>query len=169
MNTKSANFLHILPFAFLYILHEHIPDRKELICNDDRIYKYIPNYSKNKFWTDKIKYVLMSIPIIILLLKSQSEAIEHTLVITSYAIAIKSMMHFLTPCIPKEEFTNIIVLCSLLNLIYFQVIPKDKMTEAYVATMLYSVYLIAGRYTTSANIITDFSLVHLVFMYTKMF
>ena len=169
MITKNANFLHILPFLFLYIVYENQPTRKELVCSDDRLYKYIPNYSDMKLYKNYTKYALMCIPIALLLLKTQSEVIEHTLVITSYAIALKSFIHFVSPCIPKEEFSNIVVLCSCLNLIYFNVVPKEKVSGTYLLTILYSLYLIAGRRTTSANIIIDFSLSHLVFMYTKMF
>lgn len=169
MKTKNANFLHILPFIFLYILYENRPERKELVCNDDRLYKYIPNFSDTKFYKQTVKYLIMSIPLVVLLMKTNPEAIEHTLVITSYTVAIKAIMHFLTPCIPKEEFSNIVFISTILNLIYFNVVPREKMTEAYLVSILYSVYLIAGRCTTSANIITDYTLAHFIFMYTKMF
>ena len=111
---KSASFLHILPFIFLYILknHEKIEDVK---CGSDKLYKYIPD--KTNSFHPNMKLMLLSVPILLLLFKSKNNvSLEHTLVILSYAIAIKTSMHYMTPCLAKQEFTNIIAIVILLTL-----------------------------------------------------
>ena len=164
---KSASFLNILPFLFLYILLNH-QEQKDVKCDNDKLYNYIPNKSKNA--NRNLKYIISAIPILLLLFKSNNnKSIEHAFVVTSYAIAIKTAIHFMTPCIPKQEFTNIVMICMILNLRYFNIIPENHMQTGYLASVLYSIFLISRRETTSANIIIDQSLAHFVFMYAKIF
>jgi len=160
---KSASFLNILPFIFLYILknHEKVEDVK---CDSDKLYKYIPN--KTKSFHPNMKLLLLSVPIMLLLFKSNNNvALEHTFVILSYAIAIKTSMHYLTPCLPKQEFTNIIAIVLLLNLRYFDIIPEYQ--HCVIASGLYSTFLILTRETTSANIISDYTIGFLSFLLPK--
>lgn len=164
---RSASILNILPFLFLYILLNHQP-ANTVKCDNDKLYKYIPN--KSKHIKENIKYILSAIPILMLLLKSKdSKSIEHAFVVTSYAIGIKTLIHFMTPCIPKQEFTNIVTICMLLNLRYFNIIPQEHMQTGYLLSVLYSILLLSIRQTTSANLIMDYSLAHFIFMYIKMF
>lgn len=162
---KSASIINILPFVFLYILKTH-QKQNDIKCENDRLYKYIPD--KSKKLNSKIKWILLSLPILLMLLKSSNnESLEHTFVLLSHAIMIKTAMHFMSPCLPKEEFTNITFIMLILNLIYFDIIPKEHMKGGYISSILYSLFLISKRETTSANIIVDFSLAHFVFLLPK--
>ena len=162
---KSASFLNILPFIFLYILKNH--EKVEVVkCDTDKLYKYIPN--KSKLFNPYMKVIILTIPIILLLFKSNNNiALEHTLVILSYAIAIKTSMHYLTPCLAKQEFTNIIFIVLILNLRYFDIIPQEHITGAFIASGAYSALLISMRETTSANIISDYTISILSFLLPK--
>ena len=162
---KSASFLNILPFIFLYILknHEKVEDVK---CDSDKMYKYIPN--KSKSFHPNMKLILLSIPVLLLLFKSKNNiAVEHTLVIISYAIAIKTSMHYLSPCLAKQEFTNIVSIVILLNLRYFDIIPQEHMQGGFIASVAYSIFLISMRETTSSNIISDYTISLLSFLLPK--
>lgn len=163
---KSASFLHILPFILLYLLKNHQPIEKK-DCVTDKLYEYIPD--KSTKFNPNMKYFLLAFPILTLLFKSNNnQTLEHTFVLLSYAIGLKTAMHFLSPCLPKQEFTNIVSITILLNLIYFNIIPKEHIQGGYIISLMYSLYLISMRETTSANIIIDYSLAHLSFLYTKM-
>ena len=162
---KSASFLNILPFILLYILksHEKVEDVK---CDSDKLYKYIPN--KSKTFHRNMKFMLLSVPIILLLFKSDNNiALEHTLVILSYAIAIKTSMHYMTPCLAKQEFTNIIAIVLLLNLRYFNIIPQEHIQGGFIVSAAYSLFLISMRETTSANVISDYTIALLSFILPK--
>lgn len=170
---KSASFLHILPFIFLYILKNH-QKQIDAKCDEDKLYNLIPDKtkvnSKKEKVSSNIKYILSVIPIVYLLIKSQdNKPLEHTFVVLSYAIALKTAIHFMTPCIPKQDFTNIANIVILLNMRYFNIIPSEHMTGGYLLTVLYSLFLISQRETTSANIIMDYTFAHFVFLYAKMF
>ena len=163
---KSASFLNILPFIFLYILknHEKIENVK---CDSDKLYKYIPN--KTKSFHPNMKLMLLAIPVLLLLFKSNNNvAVEHTLVILSYAIAIKTAMHYMTPCLAKQEFTNLIAIVLLLNLRYFDIVPQEHTQIAFFGILpAYSIFLISMRETTSANIISDYTIALLSFLLPK--
>lgn len=162
---KSASFLHILPFIFLYILKNH-EKAEDVKCESDKLYKYVPD--KTKSFHPNMKIILLSIPLILLLFKSNNNvALEHTLVILSYAIAIKTSMHFMTPCLPKQEFTNIIAIVLLLNLRYFNIISQEHIQGGFIASAAYSVFLVSIRETTSANIISDYTIALLSFLLPK--
>lgn len=162
---KSASFLNILPFIFLYILknHEKVENVK---CDSDKLYKYIPN--KTKSFHPNMKLMLLAVPVLLLLFKSKNNvAVEHTLVILSYAIAIKTAMHYMTPCLAKQEFTNIIAIVLLLNLRYFDIIPQEHIQGGFIASAAYSLFLISMRETTSANVISDYTIALLSFLLPK--
>ena len=162
---KSANIMNVLPFIFLYILIFHQKQEK-VKYEADKMYAYIPNKSKNIH--PNLKKFLLAIPLVLLLFKSSNNvSIEHTFVILSYAIAIKSLMHFMTPNLPKREFTNVVFITLILNMIYFDLIPREHIHGGYLSTIMYSLFLIAGRETTSSNIIMDYTIAHLVFMIPK--
>ena len=169
-NYKSASVLNILPFILLYILHNHQDKEKEKSKPKvirDKLYDYIPD--KSKQFNTNIKYFLLVFPLIALLFKSdKSTSLEHTFVLLSHAVGIKSLMYFMTPSLPKQEFLNIIVITLVYNLIYFGIIPRDHRSVGLAATFLYSMYLISTRETTSANIIIDYSVVSLVFLAAKL-
>ena len=162
---KSASLLNILPFILLYILktNEKVEDVK---CDSDKLYKYLPN--KSKTFHPNMKFMLLSVPIILLLFKSNNNiALEHTLVILSYAIAIKTSMHYMTPCLAKQEFTNIIAIVLLLNLRYFNIIAQEHIQGSFIASAAYSLFLISMRETTSANVISDYTIALLSFILPK--
>lgn len=162
---KSASVLNILPFIFLYILKNHQKEEK-VKCDSDKLYEYIPDKSKKIH--PNLKKFLLAIPVLALLFKSNNNvALEHTFVILSYAIGIKTAMHFMTPCLAKQEFTNIVAITLLLNLVYFDILPKQHMHGGYLASVMYSLFLIAGRETTSANLIMDYTIAHFVFVLPK--
>ena len=162
---KSASFLHILPFIFLYILKNH-EKLEEVKCDSDKLYKYIPD--KTKSFHPNMKLMLLSVPILLLIFKSNNNiALEHTFVILSYAIAIKTTMHYMTPCFAKQEFTNIISIVLLLNLRYFDIIPQEHIQSGFIASSAYSLFLISIRETTSANIISDYTIAILSFLLPK--
>lgn len=162
-NIKSASFINILPFLFLYILKTH-EKKEDINCDSDKLYKYIPN--KSNTFHPNLKYFLLSIPIILLLVKSNtSTSLEHTLVILSYAIAIKTSMHYLTPCLAKQEFTNIIFIVLLLNLRYFNIIQEYQ--HCLIASGMFSAFLLSSREITSANMISDYTIAVLSFILPK--
>ena len=162
---KSANILNVLPFIFLYILIFH-QKQEDIKYEADKMYSYIPNKSKSIH--PNLKKFLLAIPLVLMLFKSNSNvSIEHTFVILSYAIGIKSLMHFMTPNLPKREFTNVVFITLILNMVYFDIIPKEHIHGGYLSTILYALFLIAGRETTSSNIIMDYTIAHLVFMIPK--
>ena len=164
---KSASFLNVLPFIFLYILKNH-EKIEEVKCESDKLFKYIPN--KTNSIHPNMKFMLLSVPILLLLFKSKNNvAVEHTLVILSYAIAIKTAMHYMTPCLAKQEFTNIIAIVLLLNLRYFDIIQPEHTQIASIVSVLYSIFLILMRETTSANIISDYTISILAFLIPKYF
>ena len=162
---KSASFLHILPFVFLYILKNH--EKIEVVqCDSDKLYKYVPN--KSKVFHPNIKWMLLSVPTLLLLFKSNNNlALEHTLVILSYAIALKTSMHYMTPCLAKQEFTNTVAIVLMLNLRYFDIIPSEHTQAGFIGVMMYSLFLISTRETTSANVISDYSITLLSFLLPK--
>ena len=163
-NIKSASFFNILPFIFLYILKNH-GRAEDVKCDSDRLYKYIPN--KKKSLHPNLKYILLLIPICILLFKSQNNiSLEHTLVILSYAIAIKTSMHFMTPCLAKQEFIHIISIVLFLNLRYFNIIPQGN-NEVVWVSIAYSLFFVLTRETTTANIISDYTIALLSFILPK--
>ena len=166
---KSASFLNILPFIFLYILKNHQNINNKINCDTDKLYDLIPNKNKENVQYN-LKYFITLIPILFLLLKGTNNVpIEHCFVTLSYAIALKTAIHFMSPCIPKQEFTNITNIIVLLNLRYFNIVPDDHMSKGYLLTGLYSLFLISQRETTSANIIMVYTFAHFVFLYAKLF
>ena len=161
---KSATILNILPFVFLYILKNH-QKQENTKCDTDRLYQYIPN--KSKAMHPNLKNFLLAIPVLALLSKSNSVSLEHTFVILSYAIFLKTAIHFMSPCLPKQDFNNITAITLMLNLVYFNIIPKEHLHGGYIATIMYSLLLIAGRETTSSNLLTDYIIAHFVFILPK--
>ena len=76
-------------------------------------------------------------------------------------------MHYMTPCLAKQEFTNIIAIVLLLNLRYFNIIPQEHVQGGFIASAAYSLFLISMRETTSANIISDYTIGLLSFLLPK--
>ena len=163
--TVSAGIMNVFPFIFLYILLNH-QEQGEQKCENDKLYGYIPN--KSKQLNSKYRLYILIAAVIALLIKSKTnETIEHSFVLLSYAIGLKTAIHFMSPCIPKAEFTNITIICVLLNMIYFNIIPNEHMTGGYLASFIYSLYLISTRQTTTGNVIIDNTIAHFIFLYIK--
>jgi len=167
---KSINILHLLPFTFLYIFHNNLQfkdkKKRDEMCKTDVLYKYIPNKSKDI--SEKIKWIAIVAPLLLMLIKSTKSAyLEHTFVVISFAIFLKVLIQFLTPCLPKFDISNIIYLCTFLNIFYFDILPKEHIQIGYLVSLMYSVLLLSMRDTTSANIIMDYVIAHSVFLYLR--
>ena len=167
---KSINVLHLLPFVLLYVFHNNLQfkdkKKRDEMCKTDVLYKHIPN--KSKEISEKIKWIAMGAPILLMILKStNSSYLEHTFVVLSLAVFLKVLMQFLTPCLPKFDISNVIYLSSFLNIFYFNILPKEHIQIGYLVSFMYSVTLLAMRDTTSANIIMDYIIAHSVFLYCR--
>jgi len=164
---KTASFLNILPFILLYILKNHTGDTGKPGEVKDKLYDYIPN--KSKSFNPNLKYWILAVPALVLLFKStDNTSLEHAFVLLSYTIGIKALMYYLTPSQQKRDFTNIIAITIVFNLIYFDIIPKEHRDKGLLLSGMYSVFLLSIRDTTSANIISDYSIASLAFLLGKL-
>lgn len=170
--TKSASILNVLPFILLYILYNHqepvVPQKgKQQVIVKDKLYDYIPD--KTNQISPNLKYFIMAFAIIGLLFKSNNNTtLEHTFVILSYVIGIKASMYFLTPSLPKRDFANIIFITIIFNLMYFDIIPREHRQGGVLGSIAYSILLLMRRETTSAIIISDYTIASLAFLFAKM-
>ena len=153
----------MLPFILTYLYISKNNNNDQTI---DRLYEYIPDKTKNI--NDKLNYIIIGITLLLLIMKSENnKSVEHTVKVISYTIMTKLMIYFMTPSIQKKTFSNSIMICLLLNMIYFNVISLCRKHIAYIITIVYSVFQISQRKTTSANIIMDYCISHLMFLLSK--
>ena len=127
---KQATFANVLPYILCYIAQVSENKNDSPNKTKDRLYNYVPD--KSKTWKENNKWIMLAIPLIVLLFKSQTHVpVEHAFVLVSYVIGIKSLMNFLTPN-DNAEYINASIMCILLTLIYHDIIPKDKKNFAYI-------------------------------------
>lgn len=114
------------------------------------------------------------LPVLALIFSSNTDSLEHLLLICSYFSFIRSFsspkLTSSTSCqkpLTLDTFIHGFFLASILILMYNDIIPKSYISLSYVYALAFSSLYIISKNTTLDFVLQDYAFIHLIFFFTK--
>jgi hypothetical protein len=154
----------ILIFFCIYVLN--LKNKNVKCVTKDVMYNVIPESEHIKGY-DLTKICLMFAPLILLIKKSNSSVpLEHLTSLFSY-ITFIHLLKTTSTDLPCENLSMSFVISSCIILLYWNIVNKNDIYSTYFYVLLYAIFELSRRNTTTANIINDLLITHFVFYLTK--
>ena len=162
INLKYIQFIFIV--LSIYIIN--LKNKNKKCATKDVMYKVIPKSENGKGY-DLTKLCLMFAPLILLIKKSNSPIpLEHLTSLFSYIIFIHLLKTTSTD-LPCENLSVSFVISTCILLLYWNVVNQNDIYSTYFYILLYSIFELSRRNTTTSNIINDLLITHFMFYLSK--
>ena len=151
---KNFESYHVIPFLLAY-----------LSLNNSY------NFNTPVINITKTVYSIISLaPLIGVLALTDSDSVEHLLLVLSYAFAQRSLGSLVVlnndkpPKVTLSNYLHIVFLISILMLVYNK---KININVGYVVLISFTLFTLFSKYSQLPLVIQDYIVVHLLFFFTK--